>query len=59
MKLAGFGLLLSGWILVILALVLLPAPGERAAFVLAAVAVEGLGMGLARRAHRANPGDGQ
>lgn len=52
MKLAGFGLLLSGWILVVLALMLLPSPGERAAFVAAALAVEGLGLTLAIRAHR-------
>ncbi len=59
MKLAGLGLLVSGWILVVLALVLLPQPGERAAFVVAALAVEGLGLGLAMRAHRGSPGGGQ
>jgi hypothetical protein len=59
MKLAGLGLLLSGWILVVLALVLLPSPGERAAFVVAALALEGLGMGLAMRAHRGSAGEGQ
>ena len=59
MKLAGFGLLLSGWILVVLALVLLPSPAERAAFVVAALAVEGLGLGLAMRAHRAGAGEDQ
>ncbi len=52
MKIAGFCLLLSGWILVVLALVLLPAQGERAAFVLAALAVEGLGLVLEMRGHR-------
>lgn len=59
MKLIGLGLLFSGWILAVLALVLLPLPGERAAFVVAALAVEGLGLGLAMRAHRAYAGDGQ
>lgn len=59
MKLAGVGLLVSGWILVVLALVLLPSPGERAAFVVAALAVEGLGLGLAMRGHRADAGGGQ
>lgn len=56
MKLIGLGLLFSGWILAVLALVLLPLPGERAAFVVAALAVEGLGLGLAMRAHRAGGG---
>lgn len=59
MKLAGFGLLASGWILVVLALVLLPSPGERAGFVAAALAVEGLGIGLGLRAHRGSAGDSQ
>ncbi len=51
-KLAGFGLMVSGWILVVLALMLLPSLGERGAFVVAALAVEGLGVGLEMRAHR-------
>jgi hypothetical protein len=59
MKLAGFGLLLSGWILVLLALVLLPSPAERAAFVVAALAVEAIGLGLALRGHRESAGDNQ
>ena len=58
MKTAGFGLLLSGWLLAISALVLLPSLGERTAFVLAALAVEGLGLGLTLRAHRENAGEG-
>jgi hypothetical protein len=51
MKLAGFLLLLSGWLLVVAALVLLRSPGPRAVFVLAGVAVEVLGLALAARAH--------
>jgi hypothetical protein len=57
MKLAGFGLLMSGWILAVLALVLLSSPGQRAAFVVAALVVEGIGMGLAMRGHRGSAGD--
>jgi membrane-bound ClpP family serine protease len=53
MKLAGFLLLLSGWLLVVAALVMLPSPGPRAVFVLAGVAVEVLGLALAARSHRA------
>jgi hypothetical protein len=59
MKLAGFGLLLSGWILVVFALILLPSFGERAGFVVAALAVQGLGLVLAMRAHRPGAGDAQ
>jgi hypothetical protein len=57
MKLAGLSLLLSGWILVLFALVLLRAPAERAAFVVAALAVEGLGLALELRAHREDAGE--
>jgi hypothetical protein len=57
MKLAGLSLLVSGWILVVLTLVLLPGLEERAAFVVAALAVEGLGLGLALRAHRGTAGE--
>ncbi len=52
MKLVGFGLLLSGWALVVLALILLPSQAERGAFVAAAVLIEVLGLGLELRAHR-------
>jgi hypothetical protein len=51
MKLAGTGLLLSGWIIVISALCLLPEPGRRAAFVVAGLLVELLGLFLMGRAH--------
>jgi Flp pilus assembly protein TadB len=51
MKLAGFLLLLSGWGLVLSAVVLLASPPPRAAFVLAGVAVELLGLVLVVRTH--------
>lgn len=51
MKLVGFLLLLAGWFLVLAALVLLAAPLPRAAFVLAGVGVEMLGLFLVFRAH--------
>jgi len=50
-KIAGFLLLLSGWILVAAALMLLPSLPARTAFVLAALAVEILGLVLVARAH--------
>lgn len=56
MKLVGFGLLLSGWVLAVLALILLPSPGERATFVLAALCIEILGIGLELHAHRGTGG---
>jgi hypothetical protein len=51
MKAMGFVLLLAGWLLVLGAIVLFPAAGLRAAFVLAGVAVEALGLVLAFRSH--------
>jgi hypothetical protein len=53
MKPAGFLLLISGWVIVLAALVLL-APVKavaRTGFVLAGVCVEGLGLVLVVRAH--------
>ena len=52
MKIAGFLLLLAGWLLVLAAVVLLPAGGSRAAFVLAGMAVEVLALVLVFRSHR-------
>ena len=46
MRLMGFVLLISGWALVIAALVLLPGSGQRFAFILVAIAVELLGLFL-------------
>ena len=51
MKVGGFLMLLSGWFLVLAAIVLLPFPTMRAAFILAGVAVEVLGLILAFRSH--------
>lgn len=49
MKLAGCLLLLSGWTIVLVALVLLPGFAARAAFIAAGFAVEILGLGLIAR----------
>jgi hypothetical protein len=51
MKLAGLLLLFSGWILAVAAVALLGS-GTRAAFFLAGIAIEALGLGLAVNAHR-------
>jgi hypothetical protein len=57
MKLAGFLLLPAGWLLVLSAVVLLASPSPRAAFVLAGVAVELLGLVLVVRTHVLPRGD--
>jgi len=51
MKLTGFLLLLTGWALTLAAIVLLPRAGARAAFMLAGIAVELLGLVLVTRAY--------
>jgi hypothetical protein len=57
MKIAGFLLLLAGWLLALAAVVLLrPGPAQNA-FVLAGVAVEILGLILAARSHLVFRGD--
>lgn len=53
MRLVGCLLLLSGFFLVLAALVLLPSFVQRAAFVAAAVGVEVVGVGLLTRAYTA------
>jgi hypothetical protein len=53
MKVAGFLLLVAGWILVLAAMALLAAAGPRTAFLLAGVGVEILGLVLFARAHLA------
>jgi hypothetical protein len=53
MRIAGFLLLLSGWVLVAAAIALLPAAAERVIFLLAGIGVELLGLGLAFRSHLA------
>jgi hypothetical protein len=51
MKIAGFLLLLSGWVLILAAIALLPVGAMRTAFALAGAAVQGLGLVLAVRSH--------
>lgn len=51
MKIAGFLLLVSGEALVIAALALLAAASPRAAFVIAGLAVQVLGLVLVARSH--------
>ncbi len=51
MKFVGFLLLVTGWVLVLAAIVLLASPSPRAGFVLAGVAVEGLGLTFVIRSH--------
>jgi len=51
LKFFGFVLLLAGWGLVICALALVAAQGPRAAFILAGVGVEIVGLVLVIRAH--------
>jgi hypothetical protein len=51
MKAVGFLMLLAGWLLVLAAIVLFAAPRLRAAFVLAGLAVETLGLILVFRSH--------
>lgn len=51
MKLAGLLLLLAGWFLVLAAITLLRSFPQRVVFVLAGVAVEGLGLIFLTRSH--------
>jgi hypothetical protein len=51
MKVAGFLLLLAGWVLVLAAIAMLAAAGPRIAFLLAGLGVEVLGLVLAARSH--------
>jgi hypothetical protein len=51
MKFVGFLLLLTGWLLVLAAIVLLASPSSRAGFVLAGVVVEALGLTFVIRSH--------
>ena len=51
MKFVGFLLLLTGWLLVLAAIVLLASPPPRAGFVLAGVGVEALGLTFVIRSH--------
>jgi hypothetical protein len=56
MKWAGFLLLFSGWLLLLVAPVVLSSTGLRFAFVAAGLLVELLGLFLAGRDHRALAG---
>ncbi len=51
MRLAGLLLLVAGWAIVLAAFLLLIATTPRAAFVVAGVAIEILGLGLVARSH--------
>jgi len=51
MKLLGFLLLVAGWLIVLSALALLGGAGPQAAFILAGVGVEVLGLVIVVRAH--------
>ena len=53
MKAAGFLLMLTGWGLVLAALMLLKPDGPRGAFVMAGLGVEALGLTLFVSSHRA------
>ena len=50
MQLTGFLLLLGGWIIVLAAIALLPTGPSQVSFVLVAIGVEALGLGLVFRA---------
>jgi len=52
MKIAGFLLLLAGWLLVLAAVVLLHPGAVRGAFALAGMGVQVLGLALVFRSHR-------
>ena len=51
MRIAGFLLLLAGWVIVMSAVALLPAGAPRGGFSAAGVAVQALGLVLALRSH--------
>lgn len=51
MKYAGLLVMPAGFFLTIAAVLLFPAPGARAAFVLCGLAVEAMGLGVALRGH--------
>jgi cytochrome c biogenesis protein CcdA len=59
MKILGFLLLFSGWMIVLAAVTLLVSTSERTVFVLAGVGVEVLGLILAIRAHKLLPEGGE
>ncbi|MBZ5578562.1 MAG: hypothetical protein LAP40_18530 [Acidobacteriia bacterium] len=58
MKIAGFLLLVAGWLLVLTAIALLHAGGAQTSFVLAGMGVEVLALVLVFREHRLSRGGG-
>ena len=59
MKIAGFLLLLAGWLLMLSALALLARGGPRGAFLFAGLAVVVLGLVLFTRSHLTPKDDGE
>jgi len=57
MKILGFLLLLAGWLIALMAILLLPSMAARASFVIAGILVEILGFALVARAHLFSPGE--
>jgi hypothetical protein len=57
MRLSGFLLLASGWIIVLAAVVLLPSLRAQTAFALAGIGVQLLGLTLVVRSHLIHRGD--
>lgn len=57
MKLAGFLLLLAGWVIVLAAVVLLGPAAPRTGFVMAGLGVEAIGLVLVARSHLALQGE--
>ena len=57
MRLSGFLLLASGWIIVLAAVVLLPSLPAQTAFALAGIGVQLLGLTLVVRSHLIHRGD--
>jgi hypothetical protein len=57
MRLAGFLLMPAGWIIVVAAVILLPAAASRNIFVLAGIGIEMLGLIIALRSHAVLRGD--
>ena len=53
MKYAGLLVMPAGFFLSLAAVLMFPAPGPRAAFVVCGLAVEALGLGVAVRGHMA------
>lgn len=51
MKLAGFLLMIAGWIIVLAAIALFPAPTPRGVFAAAGIAIEIAGLVCAARSH--------